>query len=77
MHSLLPLVGSQYLDVDLHSWKSTLALIIALLEQHYNNLKQSPGSSVKKMDNFLDSRRWLGIFKFYMEMGLESANFIG
>jgi hypothetical protein len=37
----LPLVGSQWLDVDFHSWKFNLELIIALLEQHYNHLKHS------------------------------------
>ena len=32
-----PLTGNQFLDVDFHSWKFNLMLIIALLKQHYNN----------------------------------------
>jgi hypothetical protein len=43
------------------------------LQQH----NQSPGSSLDKMNNFLASRRWLGIFKIYPEVGLDSANFTG
>jgi hypothetical protein len=39
--------------------------------------EQSPRSSVEKMDNFLASRRWLGFFNFYPEMGLESEKLIG
>ena len=34
---ILPLIGNQWLDVDIHPWKSNLKLIIALLEQYYNN----------------------------------------
>ena len=37
----LPLVGSQWLDVDSHPCKSNRELIIALPEQHYNNPKHS------------------------------------
>jgi hypothetical protein len=33
----LPLISSQWLDVDFHPWKSTLWLIIALPEKYYNN----------------------------------------
>ena len=40
-YGALPLVNSQWLDVDFHPWKANLELIIALLEQHYNNLKHS------------------------------------
>ena len=35
----LPLNDSQLLDVDFHPWKSNLQLIIAFMEQHYNNPK--------------------------------------
>ena len=35
----LPLVGSQWLGANFHSWKDNLELIIVLLEQHYNNSK--------------------------------------
>jgi len=37
----------------------------------------SVGNYVEKTDNFLACRRWLGLFKFYPEVGLESANFTG
>ena len=37
----LLLVGSQWLNVDFHSWKFTLELIIVLPKQHYNNPKHS------------------------------------
>ena len=39
--------------------------------------EQSPGSSVKKMDKILASRRWLGFFNFYPEVDLESEKLIG
>jgi hypothetical protein len=38
---------------------------------------QSPGSFVEKTDNFLPSRKWLKFFKFYLEVGLECAIFMG
>ena len=38
---------------------------------------QSLGSCVEEKDNFLVSMRWLGCFKIYPEVGLESASFIG
>ena len=38
---ILPFVGSQWLGVDFHSWKSTLELIIVLPKQHYSNPKHS------------------------------------
>ena len=38
---------------------------------------QSLGSSIEKSDKFLASRRWPGFFEDFLEVGLESANFIG
>ena len=32
-----PLISNQYLNMDFFLWKSNFMLIIALLEQHYNN----------------------------------------
>jgi hypothetical protein len=34
-------------------------------ESKSDTTKQSPGSFVEKTDNFLASRRWLGIFNVY------------
>jgi hypothetical protein len=42
-----------------------------------HTMYQNSGSSVEKADSFLASRRWLGFFNLYPEVGLESANFIG
>ena len=38
---ILLLVGSQWLDMNFHSLKSIVELIIVLPKQHYNNLKHS------------------------------------
>lgn len=40
-------------------------------ESKSDTTKQSPGSSIEKMNNFLASRRWLKIFNFNPEVGLD------
>jgi hypothetical protein len=37
----LPLLDSQWLDIDFHLLKSIVELIIVLPKQHYNNLKHN------------------------------------